>query len=469
MTETKTNQEILDYKQTKSGFSDYPKFEDDNVGLREAAKRAFISNSEWFPSYDYPKNKEYDQETTDLKRSIYEAVLELEAAKQVPGANQAELELYAGFHEARLKRIMLVEAARSLKYSISGADSEVSRRAFSEINEAAYGEFDTPRFLGMLDSERSFANEFQPTNDRAVDIKTKLVSFFEKINTGDNHEIALISDENLTKLHDYVVNRYSAVLNVIPDTSDDVYYDAEQCAAIINNALIAGGLDNWKSEVNPAKSNPSTNQTKRIIYLPTNTRRNASELRRLIIHEQEVHARRAENAKNYDIKPIQLGTADYADVEEGLGIIMECSLAGDINNPSFDRARDRYLTAGLALGADGSPRDAREVYEALWRIIALRGAESGSISLEVVDKSKDDAYKHIENAYRGTQFWMKGIIYTKLKVYYEGLAKNAEYISENIDNLDNIFEDMMVGKYNHTDSEERNLVLSVIASKKGEK
>lgn len=451
------------YSQTRSDFSDYIKFEDDNVELREVAKRAFINNSEWFPSYDYPKNKLFDQETAELKQSIYSAVIELEAAKSSPEVDQAEIDLYTSFHEARLKRIMLVEAARNLDYSISSADSEVSRQAFSDINEATYGPFDRDCFLGMLDTERAVVVNFQSINDRASDIKKYLTAFFEKINTADCFEQDIISSENLAKLHEYISNRYIQVLNEVPDTTEDVYYDAEHCKVIMNRALASGRLRDWRVEIDSAKSNPSTNSTDCKIYLPTNTRRNAAELRRLIIHEQEVHARRAENAKRHNILPIQLGTANYFDVEEGLGVILECALEGNLDNPSFHRARDRYLTAGLALGADGQPRDAREVYEVMWRLLALRKSLDGNVSLELVEKSKDEAYRHIENAYRGTQFWMKGIIYTKLKVYYEGLVKNAKYMSDKIDNLDQAFAQAMLGKYDHTDPNETRLVLTILA------
>jgi hypothetical protein len=224
----------------------------------------------------------------------------------------------------------------------------------------------------------------------------------------------------------------------------------------------------WVSIENPDKSNPTTSQAKSAIFLPSNTRRNSSELRRLIIHEQEVHARRSQNARKYNIKPIQLGTAGCSDAEEGLGVMLECAVANDLNNASFNRARDRYLTAGLALGADDCPRDARETYESLWRILAIRGSNDGLIDENDLAVAKDQAYKHVENAFRGTQFWMKGVIYTKLKVYYEGLVKNAKLIDENIDNLDAIFDDIFIGKYDHTDSAEKELVLKVINTKENE-
>jgi hypothetical protein len=269
------------------------------------------------------------------------------------------------------------------------------------------------------------------------------------------------------KLHNYVQERYGELLDVVPKTPDDVYYGVEQCVEIMNKALVAAGLSDlgWKAIENSQKTAVSTLTAKKTINLPSNIRRNANELRRLIMHEVEVHARRGQNGTDTNLKILKFGTADYADIEEGLGVIMECAVAGDLDNPSFDRARNRYLTAGLALGVDGHPRDAREAYEILWRTLAIHKAEKNSINAEDLVAVKDSAYTLIENAYRGTQFWMQGVIYTKLKVYYEGFVKNAEYFNEHIDTLDSVFEDLFIGKYNHTDKVEKALVKSAIKHK----
>lgn len=61
---------------------------------------------------------------------------------------------------------------------------------------------------------------------------------------------------------------------------------------------------------------------------------------------------------------------------------------------------------------------------------------------------------------------MKGVIYTKLKIYYEGLVANAEMFKNNINNLDETFDKAFIGKYDHTNSVETELVERVITIKK---
>lgn len=471
MYETKTDIELTDYKNIKSDFVDYTRFEIDPVH-RAVERDAFINNLEYTPEYSYPKLDFLidNGDITEKKAEIYEAVMELESAKNNPDANVAELELFASFHEARLKKIMLVEAARNLDNPISMSDTEVNRRSFAELNEVLYGKFDTECYLGMINTEISRTRDFEPKTEIAAQIKSKLELSFDNFGEIQEKEAPLIDDETMNKLHDFVIDRYADVLAAVPDTPDDVRYGVDQCAEIMNKAFEAGGLaaDGWVAVENASKSNPSTSAPKKSVFLPSNTNRNASELRRLIIHEIEVHARRAQNGANVGLKPIMTGTADYMEAEEGLGVLLECAVDGNLNNPSFDRARNRYIVAGLAIGADGKPRDAREVYEIAWRMIALQQSADGEINEADVRDAKNKAYTHVENAYRGTQFWMKGVIYTKLKVYYEGLAKNAQYFTQNIDNLEQDFDSLFIGKYDHTNKDEKELILKAIA-KSGDK
>lgn len=469
MGQTKTIDDINAYKNINSNFNDFESFEGDSE-RRQQERDAFINNLEYEPNYDYPK-LDFLIDNDDIlarKRSICEAVIELETAKDRPDCDAAEMDLYAGYHEERLKKIMLVEAARNLRNSISDIDMEINRQNFAELNAAIYGVFDEVIFLGMMASEKNKLSLFAPKSDAALGVKVKLGSLINGIDTKNNIEPDLMDMISMRKLHDFVINRYRDILSQIPNTDDSVYYDVNDCVKIINQTLKIGGLSDfgWLAEESAEKSNPTTNQDKKIIYLPSNTRRTAAELRRLVVHEQEVHARRAQNASSYGIKPIQMGTADYADIEEGLAVLMECAIDGCFDNPSFYRVRNRYITAGLALGIDGTPRDARETYEILWRLICMDQNPNGEITEEDVMKSKNLAYSHIENAYRGTQFWMKGVIYTKLKVYYEGLQKNSEFFKRNIDKLESVFAEVFAGKYDHTDETEKTLVLNLINSSK---
>lgn len=462
----KSAEDIKSYISLKSAFTDYTRFEGD-AEQRAAQRSAFLGDFEYVPLYDYDKLTFLidDEIVRDKKTSIQQAVLELEAAKDNPENDPLELELYRRFHEMRLKKIMLVESARDLLRPFGSLGQESARESFMQMNNEVYGDFNHEVYMGMLSSEASMIGKFQPGNRLARVIQSELQNVFDRMPLGGCVENEILDNLTLDKLKQFIHKKYGAILSVVPDTDDSHYYDADECAAIMNDALFAGNLSQkgWTVIVDPMKSNPSTGN--KYIRLPVSTRRTAAELRRLILHEQEVHARRAQNGADSGLSLLAGGTADYADVEEGLGVMLEIAVEGSLDNPSFHRARDRYITTGLVLGSDSAPRDAREVFEIVWRLLAVRNAtQGGEIYDEIVRKAKDLAYSHIENAFRGTLFYQKGVAYTKLKVYYEGLAKNANYFAEAIESgtIEQALEIAMEGKMNHTDPDEVALIQEII-------
>jgi hypothetical protein len=463
----KTPEEIVAYENTKSSFTDYIHFDSD---ISAAQKRAFIGDLEYVPEYKYDKLNFLidDDKLRQKKTAIQEAVMELEVAEGNPTNNRAELELYLQFHEQRLKKILLVEAARRLLRPYDSAAEETARETFLAMNVEVFGEIDRELYMGMLTTEAKHLDSFQPTTRLATVVKADLEKLYDRMPLDGAAEEELMSLESLSILHKKLEERYRNVLNTVPDTDDTVLYDAATSAKIINDALVASGLakDGWEAIVHPTRSVPSTGD--KLIRLPGTTRRTAEQLQRLILHEVEVHARREQNGKQTKMKLLSNGTAEYADVEEGLGVLFESALEGNFDNESYHRARDRYITAGLATGLDSGPRDARDTYEILWRIMAVRKSNQGAIYEDDILSAKDEAYKHIENAFRGTVFYEKGVIYSKLKVYYEGLMKNAKFFADAVKGgtLDEALNTAMLGKFNHTDPIETGLVLEMIDANK---
>lgn len=442
---------------TKSSFAEYTRFEDD-AKVRAATKRDFVAGLISAPKYKYPKldklinvadNGEFIQKK---ERETREMIAELRTAERSGRVGTAECQLSIDFYNHRLKKIMLVEAASRMRHASSSSEQQVAIREFMSLNRQLYGAMDRALFATMMATEQRRVEAFIPRNDRARAVKKSLEAYFI-IHEYEGDEVALLDDETLDRLQQMITERYGAILSVVPKTDDTVVYDAGQCQAILHSALLAGGLTDkgWTVEIDAAKSNPATNVDTKKIYLPADTRRTAGQLRRLIIHEQEVHARRGQNGADSGVPLLHRGTARYADVEEGLGVLLECVVDGNLDNQSYHRARDRYLTAGIALGLDGNPKDGRATFGLVWRLLALRLARDGVIEMTGERDAKTLAMLHTENAFRGTNFAMPGIIYTKLKVYYEGLIKNAAFFTQHKDNLPAALNRALLGKYDHVD------------------
>jgi hypothetical protein len=458
-----------DFKVT---FGDYGHFEGDPAE-RSKALREFVMGKTYGVYTRYPKldflydlgDGSGDEKLTfaEKKQKTYEAIYELTTREQNGELTPEVAKLYIGGHTLRLKKMMLIEASRHVLYPGTSSEDEVARNEYMSLNREVFGEMDKTLFDGIMHTEQERTNNFIARNDRAQRIKEDLEGYYSTCQF-EAEEQPLLSEEVMPVLYDAIISRYGDVLSVVPETGSDTYYDAEECREIMQRALEAGKLaeHGWTIVVDPKKSSVSASTAKTRIMLPSSTRRNAGELGRLIAHEQEVHARRGQNGIDSGYAILKSGTADYADAEEGLGVLFECILAGNFDNPSYHRARDRYITAGLAYGTDGRPKDGRETFEILWRILAVRGAENGIVDDESEAKAKQQAKVHVENAFRSTMYDRPGVFYTKLKIYLEGLKKNADYFAANLDNLDEVLDIAMIGKYNHTDPVESQLVRSLV-------
>lgn len=454
--------ELEKYLTLESDFTDFIHFQGDSRE-RAAEKEAFLSGKKYVPEYSYPKliDFPYDNQIQELKTSLLEASFNLYDTHA-----SREIELQVEYIHSELARIALVSAAATLNAPSSSSQQETARNAFRHYNQESYGKYDAELGGSMLRTELIEALNYRPSSAADGRIRDELLAML----SNDLHlfepERPVMTDEELSNLHDTVWQRYSNELLITPNTSSSTTYTAYECKEILNASIRQDGLAErgWSVEVDASCIVPATYPLRKIIYIPESVQYTSDDIRRILIgHEQKTHAWRHENGHNSGVDMLKKGTAGSLDSEEGLGIITECGIAGSLDNPSIRRARDRYITAGLALGADKSnPRDAREVYETLWRIIALR--KSSQNIDDYVDMAKNEAYAHIENAFRGTPFWQKGIIYTKLKVYYEGLVKNVDFLRTYSGDMNQALDDAMIGSYDHTNQEERLFALSSLAA-----
>lgn len=447
-------------------FIDYTHFEV-NPLAREVAKAGFLRDRSWVPHYTYPKLWKFYDDGSGSRNVMQKTAFMREAMKVLDQAESGgELDrdlsiLYQEYYDTHLKRVMLVDAARGLQMAQDAAQQVTARRRFNILNQELFGDINRELWLGIMNSVATSVRTFQPRNNSAKLLKQYLEDALGDM-TSTITEFDVYDEQLAADFKPFLEQRYADILSVVPSDFGGKF-DATECAEIMTRALHQGGLATWKTEVDKTKINPATSFGKERIYLPTSTSRTADELKRLIIHEQEVHARRGYNGELSGIPLLGFGTANFTPAEEGLGVFMEMILAGSADNPAVHRARDRYITAGLALGVDsGIYRDARSTFEILWRIILLRHCQTNGKSCDELESlAKEQAYTHIENAFRGTSFDAPGVIYLKLKVYYEGLVKNVQLMRQIGANTE-AFDQLFVGKYDHTDETERQLITSII-------
>lgn len=465
MTEIKSPEEIQAYIDVNTAFGSYDKFADDRT-KREAQVAAFIADTVYAPSFEYPRLKQlYDHDGMEepviygKKQAAYEAMWELDAHRE-SGIDEPEImDSYAGMHEKKLKIMLLVEAAEQMRTAGSSQARQTAREQFTQLNTELYGEMDEAAFAGVMAQQRLLVADFSPVGKVATAVHRDLLDYFERKHFS-GQDVELLDAEAVGIIRPQLMKRYESALGHFPETADDVMYTTEEAITLMQAALDAGGLGTagWRVELDPKATVPNTNVAKRRIFLSPGKSRNANQIKRLYLHEAEVHARRGQHGIESGVSLLARGTADCADAEEGLGIVLESIHAGSFDSPAFARARDRYIVAGLALGTDGTPRDARQTYELTWRMLALRRARGGEIAPDDLQAAKHEAMLHIENAFRGTDLVQRGVIYAKLKTYYEGLIKNVRFLKDNLDTIPEALDMAMQGKFDHTNPTEVALV-----------
>ena len=248
----KSAEEIKSYVDTNSEYIDFTHFEG-NSEQREQEITKFIQGQEYVPSFDYPKldklyddTSEKDDSDDDLpfaekKRETWESILELEANKQSGILSLEEFDLTAGFHEYRLKRMLLVEAARSMRYADDSADQVTARNEFMNLNKELYGEVNNDLFVGIMNSEAKRVIDFHPKDEDSQAIKEYLSQYFND-KSFVRKEAPILPVDTLKELSKIVSIRYADMLSAIPNTDESVIYNATECQKIIQAALDACDL-----------------------------------------------------------------------------------------------------------------------------------------------------------------------------------------------------------------------------------
>ncbi len=155
----------------------------------------------------------------------------------------------------------------------------------------------------------------------------------------------------------------------------------------------------------------------------------AQDTRGLIAHELLVHALRGKNGYKTGDKKLATGLAGYLEAEEGLGILAEEAVNGELP----EKAYDRYVDIALALGSiDDVQRTRKEVFDISFARQLVRGQVKGTLDEADVPSLERKVWGHVDRIYRGGRgdnLGTRQAIFTKDIAYYVGYKQMAEYIS----------------------------------------
>lgn len=231
-----------------------------------------------------------------------------------------------------------------------------------------------------------------------------------------------------------VRQEYIEVLSLV--TEGD--YDAKAIVALFKSAmpfypeLIA---DEWKAKINPNKGSITVGNEDKVIWVPPTRQCDNQEMKGRLVHELGTHVLRQAYGLRSPLKMLSKGFPEYLEGEEGVALLREQSLTGQV--AEFERW-EYYLSVGLALGIDGTPRDFHSVFEIMLELYEREMDE---------DEAINKAWERCLRLFRGTDGKVTGLCNTKDIVYYDGTASVWQALQDYPDE----WRRLNVGKYNPAD------------------
>lgn len=190
-------------------------------------------------------------------------------------------------------------------------------------------------------------------------IRRKLLSNKIAVKRGDENVVRETSIELHGVPAKRLVNYAETLLLKTPNVQYEKNVSSNRLKRAMEEALAAYCLDDWEVEATERKL-ASVYSTERKIKINRNGKFTENALKRLVVHEIEVHVLRAANGYRQPLKILALGLPGYLPTEEGLASYFE-ELTG---NSDEEKMRDY---AGRVVAVDSACKNLsfRKTYERL--------------------------------------------------------------------------------------------------------
>jgi hypothetical protein len=313
---------------------------------------------------------------------------------------------------------------------------------FTQASTELYGEPENAEAKRLINDEYKFLSQLKDKDNISQKHLNLLLSSYKPM-LYDNSEY--IADEYEIKKEKEAIREYGKVilskyepLFALIDNSEKSEFSPKDLHNLFNSALewLKDNDDkDWGewTAIDTDGTSLSVNASERQIKIAT--RRECAtkqEARGLIAHELLVHALRGKNGYKTGNRKLATGLAGYLDAEEGLGILVEEAVNGELP----EKAYDRYLDIALALGSvDGVQRTRRQVFEISFARHLIREQLKGTLEEADVPSLERKVWGHIDRIYRGGRGDSRGnrqAIFTKDIAYYVGYKHMAKYITKKI-------------------------------------
>jgi hypothetical protein len=236
-----------------------------------------------------------------------------------------------------------------------------------------------------------------------------------------------------------MLDMYRPLIELVDNAGTDVF-DVVSLRELFGDALYwledhdDPDWADWQVVDDPNGSSLSVESTTRIIKIPSGRELvSAGEAKGLIAHELLVHALRGKNGYQTGTEELATGLPGYRNTEEGLAILAEEAVTGEL--PS--KAYDRYVDIALALGVcDGAQKTRHELFQISFARQLIREQANGTFTEVEALTLEQRVWRHIDRIYRGgpvDKLDAHQAISTRDVAYYVGYKQMAQYITRQLD------------------------------------
>lgn len=435
-----------------AGFQAYEYFRNNSA----AQKTAFIEGAQASLELVYPAL--YDGRINEIAVQTEKALRVLMPKERT----QKSEVLYSAVEYRYSEMFLTVMAAKMNDITLSAAEEQEAKNWFKMTNEALYGIPDKSEFSAL--SKKYIAPTLKLTHLALPTTSLLSAELNELVGDIDETDYQLYEPKPdvLERVGNLTRERFEGLVEHV-DT--EANYDVPATREALEGALEKlGALAlGWRSEIVPNSSALAVSAHQKLVEVGDGRASlKGDELRGLILHEVGIHALRSVNAERADWLSAQYGQDGYLDFEEALATSLQAAYKGEYSISGVNH----YLTAGLAYGLDNhEPRDMREVYEIMWRVHALRSADSkNDISAEQIRAAKTDAFNGCMRLFRGTSTIDKGLVYLKDLAYFKGQTLAWSYL-ENVHSQAD-FELLLAGKLDLTKPDHLKIAKEIVSTNK---
>lgn len=254
------------------------------------------------------------------------------------------------------------------------------------------------------------------------------------------------SDQVLSQARDYLETKFQSVWKVFEGNDEDVLEQPEIKQLFIK-AIKLLSWEDWQVADSPTAM-MSVSPRKKTIFIGQQIPPLARlRVKALFAHEVLAHAQRSRNGAKINQK-LAYGLRGYHSAEEGLGVLLESAIEGQMPQ----RVTDRYIDIELALGSEETPGITRQaMYEMFIARMLLRLGKAA----DMADRSmiRKIAWQHVNRIYRGSLGNEFVGVFTRDIAYYQGYQAMIGYLSKHKhSSFDAALDFILSGKFDPTNS-----------------